>query len=54
MALCMTEFGNQFCENSEFYLIFHELFQKVDLLKYLGVFLNKNLDFDTLAGDISS
>jgi len=46
----IIEFGNQFFNNSEFYLN-SRIIPKVDQLKYLGVFLNKNLDFDTLASD---
>ena len=46
----IIEFGNQFFEYSNFYLN-NRVIPKVDLLKYLGVFVNKNLDFDTLASE---
>jgi len=46
----IIEFGIQFFDNSEFYLN-KRIIPKVDMLKYLGVYLNKNLDFDTLASD---
>jgi hypothetical protein len=44
----IIEFGTQFFENSEMYLN-NRVIPKVELLKYLSVFINKNLDFDTLA-----
>ena len=46
----IIEFGIQFFDNSEFYLN-KRIIPKVDMLKYLGVYLNKNLDFGTLASD---
>ena len=50
ILLNIIEFGIQFFDNSEFYLNKRNI-PKVDMLKYLGVYLNKNRDFDTLASD---
>ena len=46
----IIEFGDQFFENSKFYLN-KRIIPKVEKLKYLGVFINKNLDFDLLANE---
>ena len=46
----IIEFGIQFFDNSKFYLN-KRIIPKVDMLKYLGAYLNKNLGFDTLASD---
>ena len=46
----IIEFGDQFFENSDFYLI-KRIIPKFEKLKYLGVFINKNLDFDLLANE---
>ena len=46
----IVEFGRQFFNFSQFYLN-HQLIPKIDKLKYLGVFIDKNLDFDTIAID---
>ena len=39
----IIEFGDQFFENSDFYLN-KRISTKIEKLKYLGVFINKNLD----------
>ena len=44
----VIEFGKQFYNNYEFYLN-KQIIPKVEKLKYLGVFIDKNLDFDLLA-----
>ena len=44
----VIEFGKQFFNNYEFYLN-KQIIPKVEKLKYLGVFIDKNLDFDLLA-----
>jgi hypothetical protein len=46
----IIEFGEQFFQNSDFYLN-KCLIPKVEKIKYLGVFIDKNLDFDLLANE---
>ena len=46
----IIEFGEQFFANSDFYLN-KRLIPKVEKLKYLGVFIDKNCDFDLLANE---
>jgi hypothetical protein len=46
----IIEFGKQFFEYSEFYLNKVSI-PKVEKLKYLGVFIDKNLDFNLLASE---
>jgi hypothetical protein len=41
----IIEFGEQFFQNSDFYLN-KCLIPKVEKIKYLSVFIDKNLDFD--------
>jgi hypothetical protein len=41
----IIEFGEQFFQNSDFYLN-KCLIPKVEKIEYLGVFIDKNLDFD--------
>ena len=47
---CLMEFGTQFFKNSSFY-INNTIILKVDQISYLGIKIDKNLDFKNISVD---